>query len=286
MEGSAAEGNPDEGRGTPGGGRAGRDLPAAIAVGLLLGVLIVGSLFLVEELFLAVVVVAVGAGVRELVKAFATYDIKVPLIPVVGGMAAMVAAAYWGGAGWLVGTFAMLAFGVMAWRMFLGTEGYVRDTAATVLVLVYPSLLAAFVALMLDQPLGPERVIVFIATTVASDVGGYAAGVLFGKHPMSPVISPKKTWEGFAGSALACMLVGAWLIVWLLDAAIWQGVVLGAVVVVFATVGDLVESVIKRDIGMKDMGKALPGHGGLMDRLDSVVAALVPAWLLLTLFVP
>ncbi|WP_275410625.1 phosphatidate cytidylyltransferase [Sinosporangium siamense] len=285
MEGSAAEGNPDSTKGAPGDGRAGRNLPAAIAVGVVLGAVIIGSLYFVEELFLAVVAVAVGAGVNELVKAFAASDIRVPLIPVLAGSAGMLAAAYWGGTTWLLGLFALLAFGLMAWRMFLGAENYVRETAATVLTLVYPSLLAAVVALMLAQPHGPDRVIVFIATTAASDIGGYAAGVLFGKHPMSPTISPKKTWEGFAGSSLMCMAVGAWLMVWLLDGEIWQGVLFGAVMVVFATVGDLVESVIKRDVGMKDMGKALPGHGGWMDRLDSLVAASIPAWILLSIFV-
>ncbi|MEV4185885.1 phosphatidate cytidylyltransferase [Streptosporangium canum] len=269
-----------------GGSRTGRNLPVAIAVGAGLGALAIGSLYFVEELFLAVVIAAVGVGVMELVRSFAARDITVPLIPVLAGMAAMVVGAYYGGPAWLVGVFAMTVLVLMMWRMFQGTEGYVRDMTATILVTVYPSLLAAFVALLLAHPLdGPDRVVVFIATTVASDIGGYFAGISLGKHKMSPLISPKKTWEGFAGSALACMAVGGWLVAWRLEDDVWKGVLIGAVVVVFATLGDLVESVIKRDLGVKDMGSVLPGHGGLMDRLDSLVAALIPVWVLLTLLV-
>jgi phosphatidate cytidylyltransferase len=269
-----------------GGSRTGRNLPVAIAVGAGLGAVAIGSLYFVEVLFLAVVIAAVGVGVAELVQSFAARDINVPMIPVLAGMAAMVVGAYYGGPAWLVGIFAMTVLVLMMWRMFRGTEGYVRDTAATILVTVYPSLLAAFVALLLAHPLdGPDRVVVFIATTVASDIGGYFAGISLGKHKMSPLISPKKTWEGFAGSALACMAVGGWLVAWRLEDDVWKGVLIGAVVVVFATLGDLVESVIKRDLGVKDMGSLLPGHGGLMDRLDSLVAALIPVWVLLTLLV-
>ncbi|GAA3444885.1 phosphatidate cytidylyltransferase [Planomonospora venezuelensis] len=268
-----------------GGSRTGRNLPAAIAVGVGLGAAVIGSLYSpFKWLFLLVVAAAVGVGVTELVRSFAARDAEVPMVPVLAGMAAMIGGAYLGGPGWLLGIFAMTVLALMVWRMFRGTEGYVRDIGATVLVTVYPSMLAGFVALLLKHPTeGPDQVVVFIATTVASDIGGYFAGISFGRHKMSPVISPKKTWEGFAGSALACMAVGGWLTAWLLEAEVWKGVLIGAVVVVFATLGDLVESVIKRDLGVKDMGSVLPGHGGMMDRLDSLVAALIPVWALLTL---
>lgn len=269
-----------------GSSRTGRNLPAAVAVGLALAVSVIASLYYVKELFLVVVIAAVGVGVTELVRSFETRDIRIPLIPVLVGTAAMLTGAYWGGAAWLVGVFAMTVLVLMVWRMLLGTENYVRDITATILVVVYPSLLAGFVALLLAHPIkGADLVVVFIATTVASDIGGYFAGISLGKHKMSPTISPKKTWEGFAGSALACMAVGGWLVAWLLKDDIWKGVLLGAVVVVFATLGDLVESVIKRDLGVKDMSSVLPGHGGMMDRLDSLVVTLIPVWVLLTLLV-
>jgi phosphatidate cytidylyltransferase len=273
-----------------GSSRTGRNLPVAIAVSVALGAVVIASLYFVKVLFLAVVITAVGIGVTELVRSFAARGITVPLIPVLVGMIAMIGGAYWGGTPWLLGTFAMTVLVLMIWRMFQGTEDYVRDITATILVTVYPSFLVGFVALLLAVPgdqgdRGADLVLVFIATTVASDIGGYFAGILFGKHKMSPGISPKKTWEGFAGSALACMAVGGWLVAWRLEDDVWKGVLIGAVVVVFATLGDLVESVIKRDLGVKDMGSVLPGHGGMMDRLDSLVVALIPVWVLLTLLV-
>ncbi|MEZ7132454.1 phosphatidate cytidylyltransferase [Nonomuraea sp. AD125B] len=267
-----------------GGSRTGRNLPAAIAVGVILGALVLGTIYTIKELFLLVVVGAVGVGVLELVKAFALREIKVPAAPVLAGLVAMQAGAYWGGPVWMLAGFAVFAFVLLTWRMFSdGTDGYVRDATASVFTLFYPAMLAAFVPLLLREEDGAHRVLIFIAVTVASDIGGYAAGVLFGRHRMT-VISPKKTWEGFAGSLVACTAVGGWLVTWLLGGALWQGALIGALGALLATMGDLIESMIKRDLGIKDLGTILPGHGGLMDRLDSLVTTLVPVWLLLTLF--
>ncbi|MEV4286427.1 phosphatidate cytidylyltransferase [Nonomuraea bangladeshensis] len=267
-----------------GGSRTGRNLPAAIAVGVILGALVLGTIYTIKELFLLVVVGAVGVGVLELVKAFALREIKVPAAPVLAGLVAMQAGAYWGGPVWMLAGFAVFAFVLLTWRMFSdGTDGYVRDATASVFTLFYPAMLAAFVPLLLREEDGAHRVLIFIAVTVASDIGGYAAGVLFGRHQMT-VISPKKTWEGFAGSLVACTAVGGWLVTWLLGGALWQGALIGALGALLATMGDLIESMIKRDLGIKDLGTILPGHGGLMDRLDSLVTTLVPVWLLLTLF--
>ncbi|MDP9846020.1 phosphatidate cytidylyltransferase [Streptosporangium lutulentum] len=259
-------------------------------MGAALGAVVIASLYFVKVLFLAVVIVAVGIGVTELVRSFADRGINIPLVPTLVGMTAMIGGAYWGGTPWLLGSFAMTVLVLMIWRMLRGTEDYVRDVTATILVMVYPSLLAGFAALLLADPgdqgrRGADMVLIFIATTVASDIGGYFAGISLGKHKMSAVISPKKTWEGFAGSALACMAVGGWLVAWRLEEDVWKGVLIGAVVVVFATLGDLIESAIKRDLGVKDMSSVLPGHGGMMDRLDSLVVALIPVWVLLTLLV-
>jgi len=268
-----------------GGSRTGRNLPAAVAVGVALGAVVIASLYTVKVFFLLVVLAAVGVGVHELTKAVAARGIRVPTLPLLAGMTAMVVGPYWGGPAFLVGAFAVTAMVVLAWRMFQGTDGFVRDATAGLFIAVYPSLLAGFVPLLLKVDDGSDRVLIFIAVTVCSDIGGYFAGILFGKHRMSPLISPKKTWEGFAGSALACVVAGALLVHLLLGGAYWQGGILGAVVVVCATLGDLIESVIKRDLGIKDMGTLLPGHGGVMDRLDSLLFTLVPVWLLLTLFV-
>jgi len=133
---------------------------------------------------------------------------------------------------------------------------------------------------------GADRIVVFIATTVASDIGGYAAGVLFGKHPMAPTVSPKKSWEGFAGSTVTCVLVGVLGVILLLHGPWWAGVAIGAAAVVTATLGDLSESLIKRDLGIKDMGNLLPGHGGMMDRIDSLLVTAPVVYVLLSLLVP
>jgi phosphatidate cytidylyltransferase len=269
----------------PKGIRTGRNLPAAIAVGLVLGALTIGSLYTVKVAFLVVVLAAVGLGVVELGRAFGVRDIRVPVVPVLAGLVVMQLGGYWGGPVWLLGAFVLTVLVLLTWRMFQGQDGYVRDATASVLTAVYPALMAGFVPLMLAETDGADRVVIFVAVTVCSDIGGYFAGILFGRRPMS-AISPKKTWEGFAGSVLACVVCGALLVRFLLDGEYWQGAVVGVVVAAFATLGDLIESVIKRDLGIKDMGSLLPGHGGMMDRLDSLLVTLFPVWLLLAIFIP
>jgi phosphatidate cytidylyltransferase len=140
--------------------------------------------------------------------------------------------------------------------------------------------------LLLRPDDGANRVVVFVLLTVLSDVGGYAAGVLFGRHPMAPTVSPKKSWEGFGGSALFCAVGGAVAVPALVDGQAWEGAVVGLAVMAVATLGDLGESMIKRDLGIKDMGSLLPGHGGLMDRLDSLLLAAPVTYLLLSRLVP
>jgi len=156
-----------------------------------------------------------------------------------------------------------------------------RDVTAAVFTAAYVPFLAGFAALMTAPDDGPRRITAFIATVVCSDVGGYAAGVLFGRHPMAPTVSPKKSWEGFAGSMVATIAVGVWLVSSFLGGDWWVGVILGVITAVMATLGDLCESVIKRDLGIKDMSQVIPGHGGLMDRLDSLLATIAPIWLVL-----
>ncbi len=152
--------------------------------------------------------------------------------------------------------------------------------------LAYLPLMAVFVSLMLARPDGDRRVLVFLILTVCSDAGGYFAGILIGRHPMAPSISPKKTWEGLGGSVVACLAGGAILLPWLLQGRLWQGLVLGAAAVGAATLGDLVESMIKRDLQLKDMGSVLPGHGGILERLDSLLVMAPVVWLLLAIFIP
>ncbi|WP_157180995.1 phosphatidate cytidylyltransferase [Actinopolymorpha alba] len=265
--------------------RFGRNLAAAIGVGVLLGAVVIASLFIVKSVFVAFVIVAVGLAVIELSRALRPAGVTLPLVPLLAGVVGMLAGAYIAGTPALVGALGLTAFAVFAGRLLGGREGYVRDVTAGVFVALYVPFLASFAILMLRPEDGPFRVLLFVAVTVASDIGGYAAGVLFGRHKLAPEISPGKTWEGLAGSALSCLAVGIVGVTVLLHGAWWAGLVLGVVATVTATAGDLVESMLKRDIGIKDMGSVLPGHGGVMDRLDSLLPTALVSWLVLTLLV-
>lgn len=269
-------------------GRAGRDLPAAVGVGLGLGALVLGTLYSPARwTFVVVVAAAAVVGTLEVLRALRRLGAEPPAVPVVVGGTAMVLAGYRYGAEEVFLGLALTSLACVLWRLAAPARGLVRDVTSGVLTAAYVPFLVAFAALMTVPADGPRRITAFIATVVCSDVGGYAAGVLLGKHPMAPSVSPKKSWEGFAGSVLACATAGAIFFATLFDGAQWwQGVLFGLAVVCSATLGDLGESMIKRDIGIKDMGHLLPGHGGLMDRLDSLLPTAPVAWLLLTAFVP
>ncbi|MCW2867037.1 MAG: phosphatidate cytidylyltransferase, partial [Marmoricola sp.] len=259
-------------------GRAGRNLPAAIGSGVVLAVAIIVSLVFWKPAFMIIVAAAVVVAIWEMHQGLKARDIDIPQEPLMLGGVVMVVVAYLFGTPALVTATAVTSLVTMLWLLRRGVAGYVQNATAAVFTIIYVPFLGAFVALLLSEDLGVKAIITFIAVTAASDIGGYAAGVLFGKHPMAPVISPKKSWEGFAGSALSCVVAGYFLVVHLLDGDWWVGVVLGLIAVVMATLGDLCESVMKRDLGIKDMSQVIPGHGGLMDRLDSLLATIAPIW--------
>ena len=268
-------------------GRAGRNLPMAIGVGLALGTIITVPLYSPYRfVFIGVLAAAVALGTYEIVKALRTLGAQPPMVPLQLGGAAMVVLAYRQGAESLFLALVLTVLSCLAWRLADPAEGFLRDVAASTFTAAYVPFLAAFASLLAIPDDGPRRVTAFIAVVVCSDVGGFAAGVLFGKHPMAPSVSPKKSWEGFAGSLLACAVAGAVFFVTLFDASPLYGVLYGLAVVATATLGDLGESMVKRDIGIKDMGTLLPGHGGIMDRLDSLLPTAPVAWLLLAAFVP
>jgi len=281
-----AEAEKDSTTGAQPAARAGRNLPAAVGVGLLLGGLALVTLFTVKATFLIYVAAAVGIALWELSRALGTRDIRLPLVPVAAGSIAAIALAYWGSGRALVAALALTMIAILAWRLPGGTAGYLRDVTAGAFALGYLPLMASFVALMLAAPDGPRRILVFLILVVCSDVGGYATGSLIGRHLMVPLISPKKTWEGFGGSALVCAAGGAITLPLLLHGAIWQGLLVGVAALLAATLGDLTESMMKRDLEIKDMGTVLPGHGGVLDRLDSLALAAPVVWLLLVVFVP
>jgi phosphatidate cytidylyltransferase len=264
--------------------RAGRNLPAAVGVGLGLAAAIVGSLLLYRPAFTLVVGAAVGASIWELRGAFAKVGRRLPVVPLGVGAAAMLVFAWRdGGDGLVLSLFVTIGV-CMIWRLPGRRRYELRDAVAAAFTAIYVPFLGGFAVLLAVPANGLQRVIVFVATVAAVDTGGYAAGVLAGRHALAPRISPKKTWEGMGGSIVACVLVGGALVPWLLHGAIWQGAVLGVATVLSATIGDLGESAIKRDIAIKDMSHLLPGHGGVMDRLDSMLPTAPVAYLLLSLF--
>lgn len=253
----------------------GRNVPVAIGVGLALGLVVVASLFFWrKEAFLALAVVACGVGLWELSRAVAVREIRLPLLPLLVGTIGMMVSAYTAGVEALLVACVLTSGGAFIWRVLDGGGiPALRDATAAVFATAYVPFLAGFIALMLAADDGPWRVLTYIAICVASDTGGYVAGVFFGKTRLAPIVSPKKSWEGLIGSYVAAAGVGIGLMVGVLDGPWWAGLALGVAGVTAATLGDLAESLIKRDLGVKDMGTLLPGHGGVLDRVDSLLVA-------------
>ena len=212
--------------------RAGRNLPAAIGVSLALGAVIIASLLLYRPSFVAIVCIAMAYGSYEMVRAIGAAEARPPLVPLVAGGVAMDVAAWYQGANALVLGLLLTVLGVTVWRLAEGAVGYARDVTSAAFIALYVPLLGGFAVLLTHYSDGAGRVIAFIATVVCSDVGGYTAGVLFGKHPMAPTVSPKKSWEGFVGSALACSIGGALFMSLLFHHRWWIGVLYGLAIAV------------------------------------------------------
>ena len=268
--------------------KAGRNLPAAIAVSLLLGGMVIGTLIFAPRGWVVILSVAMGIATHEVVKRLREQGYSIPLIPLLVGGQAMIWLTWPFGAAGALGGYGGTVLVCLIWRLLSqGLQSqpvnYLRDVAVTVFLATWIPLFGAFGALLVYPADGWARVFTFMLAVVFSDVGGYAAGVLFGKHRMVPAISPKKSWEGFAGS-LVCGTAAAVLAVTFLMGEPWCVVIpLGLMLVITAAAGDLVESQVKRDLGIKDMGTLLPGHGGLMDRIDGALPSAAATWIVLSL---
>jgi len=276
--------------------RAGRDLPAAIVVGASIGAVLIATLIFAPRYWVVLVCLAIFIASHEVVRRLREAGYVIPVVPLLAGGQLTV---------WLTWPFhaagAMAGFGVtvvvcMIWRLFMQdnskrpepfagspSANYLRDASATVFLAAWVPLFASFAALLVYPEDGAGRVFCLMITVVASDVGGYTVGVLLGRHPMVPAISPKKSWEGFVGSLVFGITAAILTATFLAGKSPWVGALLGVVLVLSCTLGDLVESQVKRDLGIKDMGRLLPGHGGLMDRLDGILPSAVAAWTVLTL---
>jgi phosphatidate cytidylyltransferase len=274
--------------------RTGRDLIVAILIGLGIGVVVLASLLFVFWLFALIALAACLLGTFEFSRALQAAGHRIDIVPQLIAGAGVIAAGFlfadW--VHWVV-VFVAVAF-IIVWRaigQMAARDGrtygaVLQDILVGVFVFLYVGFLASLGVVLLREPNGQWWVLAGVIVVVVADTGAYAAGLTFGRHPMAPRISPKKTWEGFAGAAVGVLVAGV-LLAWLmLDLPLWTGLVIGAAILATATIGDLGESMIKRDLGIKDMSSWLPGHGGVLDRLDSILPSGVAVLALYYLLSP
>ncbi|GAA3317175.1 MULTISPECIES: phosphatidate cytidylyltransferase [Arthrobacter] len=278
--------------------KAGRNLPAAIGVGLAMLFAVLGGLLFLPLGFVLLTTAFAVLGVWEIFRALEAQGTRMPIIPVLTGTVAMPLAAYFGGTESLLFAMVLSSTAVLLWRSLESAAGAPRSVFSGIFTLAWVPFLISFAILPLHTgggattagpwpagqvPAGAWQIAVMLLLVVSNDTFGYLVGALFGKHPMAPKISPKKTWEGFAGSVAGAMVIGILASIFVLGRPWWVGVVLAVGMVAAATAGDLAESMVKRELGVKDMSSILPGHGGVMDRLDSIVFAAPAAYILFAL---
>lgn len=269
----------------------GRNLPVALGVGILAFAVVAGGLLFLPWLFIAVIGLALCLAVVELDRALQRKGMHASATPIIVGTGVSFVGGY---------AVSLFEFGLspvafvmvcvagtmlvsLLARLSRGSEGFMRDAAASGFIVAYVPLLGVFVPLLLGADNGSMRLVTLISCVVVSDVSAYAVGSQLGRHKMAPLISPSKTWEGVMGSVVFAGVAGILFGVFLLGTSWWVGLILGAALALGGTLGDLVESLIKRDAGIKDMSNFLPGHGGVMDRLDSMLVAVPFGWLVLHL---
>ena len=259
--------------------RAGRKLLPSIAVSASLIALVWFTLAYHRELFAVLIGLAVILGIREITKAFDAAETYLSLPALIIATLVLTAATWRGSlAGLAIATAFCLPI-LLVDLLRRGPDGFIKSATATTLVLIYLPFLAGFIILLARPFDGFSRVMTFVVLISCNDTFGYLVGVLIGRHPLVPKISPKKTWEGLAGSLVFTILGGALSFHYVMHEHWYVGAIVGLVVVFTATSGDLIESAMKRDLSLKDMGTMLPGHGGILDRLDSALLSGPAVWL-------
>lgn len=266
--------------------KAGRDLPAAILVGVFLLAVVLVGLFWFPIAFIILVTMFAMVGCWEVSRAFQRSNTRVPMRPLVLAAGALpVAAALAGPEGLGFATIVSITV-LLLWNVVARPPHLLRSLMAGTFTALWVPLMISFAVLLFNEQDGHLKVATLLLLVVANDTFGYLVGASFGKHPMAPKISPKKSWEGFAGSVAGAIVVGVLASVFVLDTPWWSGLLLAVATVAAATTGDLSESLVKRELGIKDMSNILPGHGGVMDRLDSIVFASPVAYVLALLTMP
>ena len=220
-------------------------------------------------------------GIREITRAFNSLQTYISFPALLIATVVLTIATWRGGVAGLAIATAFCLPNLLVHLLRRGPDGFIRSATATTLVLIYLPFLAGFLILLARPADGLSRVMTFVILISCNDTFAYLVGVLFGKHPLAPKISPKKTWEGLAGSLVFTIIGGSISFHYLLREHWWIGAIVGLTVVFNATSGDLIESAMKRDLSLKDMGTLLPGHGGMLDRLDSALLSGPAVWLAL-----
>lgn len=274
--------------------RTGRDLILAILTGLVLGGAVLASLIFIKVFFLGFALIGAGVGVLELVRAFQSAGKRIDLVPQLVAVPLILLPAYFLDASlhWVALFVALIV--IIVWRLIAQMAAHdgrlasdvLDDVLSSAFIAVYVPMLASLALALLREDHGEYWILAFLIAVIVADTGAYAAGLAFGRHSMAPRISPNKTWEGFAGAALVSLVAGALLAQFMLGLPWWAGLVFGAVILLTATIGDLGESMLKRDLGIKDMSSWIPGHGGVLDRLDSILLSAGAAFALYHLLTP
>jgi phosphatidate cytidylyltransferase len=264
-------------------------------VGLLLAAIFLSSLLIYKELFIVLLSVAAAIGAWELSTALRVKNWYVPRVPAVVGSVLIMPATYFGGPSiqWLASLAIVAA--LIIWRTvhllferrkanFQTFQRTVRDFGAAAFLVIYLPLTLSFGMLLLRRDDGQWWVLAFVTTVALIDSAGYLFGRIFGRNKLAPGVSPKKTWEGLAASIVIGTVSAVSFTVFVLGGQWWVGIIFAAALILAAVFGDLAESLIKRDFGIKDMSTLLPGHGGMMDRLDSLLPSSLMTYLVMVVF--
>lgn len=266
--------------------KAGRNLPAAIGVGVILGGALIIGLFFVPLVLVIFAALASAVGAWEITRALnQKRGMGIPIYPAIATSFALPFFAYFGGGQWLIFAVVASILVLIGWRLFGPKDGMIMSIMGSIFAMSWVPFMLSLALLLFREESGAGKVFMILVMAIGNDTWGYVAGVLWGKHPMAPRISPKKTWEGFAGSMVGSIIVGV-ISTFFLGLPWWVGVVVAVFLVISATAGDLSESMVKREIGIKDMSNILPGHGGIMDRLDSIVFCVAIGYVLFAAITP
>jgi phosphatidate cytidylyltransferase len=258
--------------------KAGRKLLPSILVSIALLALVFGTVYRFKPLFGLLVWVAIMLAIRELVNAYKHGGIELPRFALQVAGSAVLICAWFGKVSGLAVAMSVAIPNVMVFILFKGPKDFVRRAASAAFAIFYLAFLGGFIILLAHHSDGAARILTLVVLVSCNDTFAYISGVLFGKHPLVPKISPKKTWEGLVGSFIFTPTGSALVFHYALHKHWWVGAGIGIMAVITATCGDLIESAVKRDLSIKDMGSILPGHGGILDRLDSILFTAPAVW--------